>query len=195
MKGPATLWEGVQAAETRLGGVEDWVGSTLTQEVRKAKEQSLRTHSVDAFALSNVRAVLGTGSQSTLLQPLTNGMDAQEVRLRDQSRFIADLLATTRQQHSILVGVFDGSISIPQTATLATGTPLGGPYVSYAIFDTHVAVLLFVHSGQLDKLAGSRRCRGSADLSSDELSHVLRFLPPESPCGCTRNKTYHRFHW
>ena len=54
-------------------------------------------------------------------------------------RVIANLLATTRQQHSILVGVFDGSISIPQTAPLATGPPVGGPYVSQAIFDSHLA--------------------------------------------------------
>ena len=29
-EGPATLWEGVQAADTRLDGVKDWVGTTLT---------------------------------------------------------------------------------------------------------------------------------------------------------------------
>ena len=30
-EGPAMLWEGVPALETRLDGVEDWVGTTLTQ--------------------------------------------------------------------------------------------------------------------------------------------------------------------
>ena len=66
-------------------------------------------------------------------------MDAQEVRLRDQSRDISDLLATTQQQHSILVGIFDGSISIPQQTPAATVPLAGGPFVTKAVFDIHVA--------------------------------------------------------
>ena len=49
-EGPATLWEGGQAAENRLDGVEDWAGGTLTREVRQQKEQSLGAHSVAASA-------------------------------------------------------------------------------------------------------------------------------------------------
>ena len=122
------------------------MGSTLTQEVRKAKEQSLRAHSVATSASRTCAQYLRTRDQSLLLQPLTNRMDAQEVRLRGQSRVISDLLATTRQQQSILVGVFDGSITIPQTAPVAAGPLVGGPYVSQAIFDTHVADSAYARS-------------------------------------------------
>ena len=94
-EGPATLWEGVQAAEARLDGVEEWVGGTLTREVRQAKEQSLRAHSVASSASRTCAQYLGTGAQASFLQPLRSRMDAQEVRLRDQSREISDLLATT----------------------------------------------------------------------------------------------------
>ena len=145
-EGPATLWEGVQAAETCLDGVEDWVGVTLFREVGKAKEKSLRSHSVDASTSRTFAQYLGTGAQASLPQLLKNPMNTQEVRLRDQSREISDLLATTRQQHSILAGIFDGSISIPQSAPAASGPLVGRPFVTQAVFDTHVADSAYARS-------------------------------------------------
>ena len=81
----------------------------------------------------------GIGAQLTLLQPLANRVDVHTARLRDHSCVIADLLATTRQQHAILVGVFDCSIPLPQTAAPVTGPPRGGPYVSQTDFASHLA--------------------------------------------------------
>ena len=45
-EGPATLWEGVQAAEAGLDGVEEWVGGTLTAEVRHARAESRKAYSL-----------------------------------------------------------------------------------------------------------------------------------------------------
>ena len=61
------------------------------------------------------------------------------MRLCNQSREISDLLATPGQQHSILAGIFDGSISIPQSALAASRPLVGGPFVTQAVFDSHVA--------------------------------------------------------
>ena len=76
-EGSATLWEGVQAAEARIDGVEEWVGGTLTREIRQAKEQSLRAHSVASSASRTCAQYLGTGAQASFLQPLRSRMDAR----------------------------------------------------------------------------------------------------------------------
>ena len=121
--GPATLWEGVQTAEARLDGVEEWVGVTLTDEVRHARAETCRAYSVAESASRTCDQYLGTGAQAAFMLPMTRRMDAQDERLRDQRREIADLLATMRQQQAIISGIFDGSIALPRGPASRPGRP------------------------------------------------------------------------